>query len=423
MSKIFQQKPQKPQPEKPFTFEKSLSPIVQLQEYCIARNLAPPQYQILTYQSRYKCHLVMNNRTYVSDEFGSEMEAKVACSMEAIEEMKAKEAIPLCTDPNYELKIHEKLLQKSGGVFLRGFPQWFETTFQKRIPHNWYQNLQKMPELFTIENSNGDCLIFARVATLSPAVSSSGSSDMEYFASGRISLPFDEKYWNLYITHCKSTVEVWGRIVGMGSSDQFENLMNDIDLHMLTKARRPQSISVGQIYLSSISDCWHRIRVEERKGNMFLCFYIDFGDEEWVDVEKIYVCEPKFLALPPQGIVFSLFGLEDFSGNRCAERILNNKLPNQSLVAEVLTKKEVYEKAFDENCGDYKIQVVLYDTSSNEDVNLNEILVKEICDETPPPVLKSDNSTVNVNVTHIDDKGNLFVQIRNSDWTYVEVSF
>ncbi|KAL5286246.1 TDRD7 family protein [Megaselia abdita] len=422
-NKQYQQKPQpkSQQPEKPFKFDKELSPIIQLQDYCRVRQLAPPQYNALSYQGQHKCNLTVNNRTYVSDEFRSDKEAKLACTLEAIEEIKAKESIPPCTDKNYEIKIHERLLLKSGGVFAKLFPHWFETTFEQRVPNDWYQNLQKRPDLFSIENSNSDSLIFAKDPTVSSA-SSTASSDMGYFSAERMQLPFENKYWNLYVTHCKSTVEVWGRLVGEGFSDKYENLLNDIEVHMLTKARRPQSISCGQIYLSSISDCWHRIRVEERKKDQFLCFYIDFGDEEWVDSDKIYVCEKEFLALPAQGLVFSLFGLEDFSGNRCAERILNKELPNRSLVAEVLTKKEVYEQSFDENstCGEYKIQVVLYDTSSNDDINLNENLGKQICDETPPPVLKTDGLTTNVNVTHIDQSGNLYIQIRNSDWTYVE---
>lgn len=389
------------------------------------RNVAPPQYAFLTHEGKFKCNLTVNNRTYFSDEFGNDQDAKIACTLEAIEGIKAKEAIPLCTEQNYELKIHEKLLQKSGGVFAERFAQWFELTFKERIPVDWKQTLQKKPDLFSIESSNSDSLIFAKDPSISSG-SSSVSSDMEYFASGKMSLPFHNKHWNLYVTHCKSTVEVWGRLVGDGFSDLYDNLINDIEMHMLTRARRPQSISCGQIYLSSISDCWHRIRIEERKKDEFLCFYIDFGDEEWVSVDRIYVCEPQFLALPPQGLVFSLFGLEDFSGNRCAERILNQELPNRSLVAEVITKKDAYERSLDENstCGEYKIQVVLYDTSSNDDINLNETLGKQICDETPPPALKPDGvTTTYVNVTHIDHKGNLFIQIRNSDWTYVEVGF
>lgn len=32
--------------------------------------------------------------------------------------------------------------------------------------------------------------------------------------SDALTLPWQEKYWNLYITHPRSTVEVWARIIG-----------------------------------------------------------------------------------------------------------------------------------------------------------------------------------------------------------------
>lgn len=53
--------------------------------------------------------------------------------------------------------------------------------------------------------------------------------------SPQLELPWHEKYWNLYITHPKSTVEVWARIIGseysVGVVNNYTN--QSIDDHFL----------------------------------------------------------------------------------------------------------------------------------------------------------------------------------------------
>lgn len=211
--------------------------------------------------------------------------------------------------------------------------------------------------------------------------------------------------------------------------------MNDIDVYMLTDKKRPISIVCGQIYLLSISECWQRVRVEEinKENGKCLCFFIDFGDEEWHTMEQLYICEPKFLILPPQAICFSLFGLEDFAENPNAKKHLDT-LNGRSLVAEILTKKETYENFnndnnssqsgnnINKNGGITKIQCVLYDTSTNEDINLNPLILNQISDDTQPPELKR-TGVNNVNITHIHENGEIYLQIRNMELQYVQVNY
>ena len=70
--------------------------------------------------------------------------------------------------------------------------------------------------------------------------------------------------------------------------------------------------------------------------------FLDYGDTDWIPMEQLYECEPRFLQLPPQAVRFSLFGLDDFAGFEQANKQLEALLMNKCLVGEVLTKESEY---------------------------------------------------------------------------------
>ncbi|GBP01982.1 Tudor domain-containing protein 7 [Eumeta japonica] len=223
-----------------------------------------------------------------------------------------------------------------------------------------------------------------------------------------IRLPWSDEYWNIFITHCSSTVEVWGRLFGQEYNVRFSALVNDIEAFMSTKKERPVSIARKHIYLVNINDCWHRIRVEEldkSKGSA-LCFFIDFGDADWLAVDQLYICETHFLRLPAQAVPFSLYGLEDFEGHPSARKCLDDLLPTKSLVGRIFTKENEFYDTDSKSHG--KIQVVLFDTSSQEDININHQLSNTICSDTMAPELKPESTVTNAIITHISDNGDIF---------------
>lgn len=235
-----------------------------------------------------------------------------------------------------------------------------------------------------------------------------------------ICLPWADEYWSIFVTHCSSTVEVWGRLFGPDYSGRYGALMNDIEVYMASKKERPVSITRKHIYLVSTNDCWHRIRVEEldkSKGSA-LCFFIDFGDADWLPVDQLFICETHFLRLPAQAVPFCLYGLEDFEGNPNARKCLDDLLPTKSVVGRVFTKESEF---YDTNSKFHgKIQVVLFDTSTQEDVNLNHQLSNTICKDFSPPEINSKTVT-NIFVTHISDNGDIFVQVKSPELKYVQV--
>lgn len=197
--------------------------------------------------------------------------------------------------------------------------------------------------------------------------------------------------------------------------DLMDNLIVDIELDLMQNRIRPATVKVGHIYLVVVSECTYRIRVDrlDFAQSRCLCFYIDNGDEEWFPLDQIFVCKPQFLKFPPQAICLSLFGLEDCAENPNAHTHLDAVLTNKTLIADVATKREDYEKQESSADETTRIVVALYDTSSDEDVQLNNVILDRICEDGVAPTLRPIGIT-NVQIAHVTDEGDVFCQLKTN---------
>lgn len=199
-------------------------------------------------------------------------------------------------------------------------------------------------------------------------------------------------------------------------------LVTDIELSLLSNKQIATDIEVGCIYLVIISECTYRVRVDrnDHMQKRCLCFFIDAGDTEWFPMNEIFTCENRFVKFPAQSICFSLYGLEDFAENPHAKQHLENSLMGKIFIGDIMTTVDEYSKQESNDETIPKIFIGIYDTSSDEDICLNPIILKNICNDTEPPKLKPIGIT-NVTITHINDVGEIYCQIANNrGLTYIE---
>ncbi|XP_061390979.1 tudor domain-containing protein 7B [Musca vetustissima] len=403
----------------PFATQK-VDAITALVQFCRSKNLPAPRFNCIKgkfSRGTFTCRVEVKDTIYSTypHEYETEYLAKEACAIRALEKLKMQEKkrpMPPCTFSSTELldKLYTELLNHPHGIFAKNLPEWFETTFQQSLPEDWWMLIQTS-SLFTTETGLSKVIIFAN--------KDADKDKTKVIQIDPICLPWSDEYWSIFITHCNSTVEVWGRLFGPDYSGRYSALMNDIEVYMANKKERPVSITRKNIYLVSINDSWHRIRVEEldKSKASCLCFFIDFGDADWLPVDQLFICETHFLKLPAQAVPFSLYGLEDFEGNPAGRKCLDDLLPTKSVVGKVFTKESEF---YDTNskCNG-KIQVVLFDTSTQEDINLNHQLSNMICKETLPPEIKQ-NTVTNTFVSHVSDTGDIFVQVKSPELKYVQ---
>lgn len=194
-----------------------------------------------------------------------------------------------------------------------------------------------------------------------------------------------------------------------------DSLLTDIELALFSNKKAAETIHIGKIYLVMISECWYRVRIERKnmEQKRVCCFFIDVGDEDWYSVDEIYECHSDFVRFPAQAICFTLLGLEDFAENPNARQQVDDHLAGKSLIAEILTKQDDYVAKVKSNDLEAKIQTILYDTSSDEDVQLNPLISEKICQTTEAPQLQ--RLKINhVNISHITDTGDIYCQLANS---------
>lgn len=97
-------------------------------------------------------------------------------------------------------------------------------TFQLSLPDHWIQIVQFSPQRFSIREAiQGNQIISAITETTDivditvqqgPIVTETAVESPNFIGMDKLQLPWSEKYWDLVITNPKSTVEIWGRLIG-----------------------------------------------------------------------------------------------------------------------------------------------------------------------------------------------------------------
>ncbi|XP_055625741.1 tudor domain-containing protein 7B [Toxorhynchites rutilus septentrionalis] len=408
------------------------TPAEMLVSYAEHNGLERPIYNYLKLKNkRVQCRVTVNKSTYSTypDDFMNEFEGQFAAAQIAIENLKREEErnnFSVCLESDFEIatKIFDLLVNCPHGMFRKNIPDAFRNAHHALLPDNWELIILENARMFSKEEAQGNTIVFANVreGTGSGGSTPSITSEAKCMSANVLPLPWKEQYWNLYITNPVSTVEIWARLVGPQYSDQMDIQTTDIELSMMGEMKpKPKTIAVGEYYLVSITDCWYRVRVEEIdfENNNCSCFFIDIGEWERVSLDEIYVCDAKYLELPGQSVCFTLDGLEDFGENPKAKPHLNDLLNGKVCISEILTSEEEHEKDSKNNLNEARIRMILYDTSFDEDINLNSMLLKHICDDTPAPELDRKCVTT-VSITHVDEIGNVYCYVKDLAMVYIQ---
>lgn len=393
------------------TYEKLL-------KYCQVQKLDPPELKFLTHplaKGSFKCQITIDGKVYMAykDFHQSKIEAQEACCRVAVQELKREEEllqnpIDVSNDGEIIKKIWMMTRNSIGGVFIKHIKVLYIDTYNHSLPESWYP-LVKQQEgiLFNFEtNAFNEPILFA-IGDIELNVNPSNElvSTQEV---AELIFPWGEKLWNVFVTSAFSTNDICGRLIGKEYSDALDKLLIEIEILMMSSKERPTEIKLNHIYLTPIAECYHRIKVVEVSENQAHCICIDNGDYEWILFDDIYVCKAEFLTVAPQAFKLSLFGLEDFENDpNVAQQPLFEPLVHKSLVGEIMMDKSVWM-----NNKSAPIKMIVYDTSTDEDLNLNQSLMNSILKSIIKPALhhKDNNQVI---ITNVGDDG-LYCQLVKS---------
>lgn len=383
-----------------------------LVKYCQQNKLEPPELKFLDNpltKGSFKCQVMVDGRVYSAykDFFNSKQEAQEGSCKVAIQELRQEEELlqnPLDVSSDSEImkKIWNMIRNSLGGVFIKHIPKLYIETYRQSLPENWIQLAQENEgHLFSFEtNAFNEPIIFAMSdADFNSMLNVSGNGNVTKNVktsqkTAELTFPWDRNLWNIFVTSAFNTSDICGRLIGVEYSDALDKLLTEIEIQMLSDRERPSEILINHIYLTSISECYHRIKILDLGDKQAKCVCIDNGDHEWIQFDDIFVCKPEFLTVPPQAFKLSLFGMVDFANDpNIAQQQFFEPLVYKSLVGEVMIEKV-------NRVAGKPIPMILYDTTTNEDVNLNEKLTNTLLKNTPLPALniKDNNQVIITNV-------------------------
>ncbi|XP_077331413.1 tudor domain-containing protein 7 isoform X3 [Lithobates pipiens] len=328
------------------------------------------------------------------------------------------------TMPSAELKqkVSELLSNYTNGLWLHALPKVFEDTFKITLPLNAFK-VKELSDICTIQVISENPYKAILYAKSSESVGQNLNSekqeeDLSYKAhSGKedpdshlitppLTIP-SEASPSVLVVELNNTEEVVIRYVGEDYSAAQERMEDEMKefYSKSTNIVPPYLLKPGQLVaVKAEEEAWLRAQISEVEDNKIKVVYVDYGFSEVVDSSKISRLSKPFYSLPFQATKCRLAGLDAFCDDPVLVKAVEAKACGKILAVEILQKTE-------------KPLVVLYDTSGDDDININSICLRELCDHSLSVQLKENSSYSNIIVTNVCSDGTLFCQIPSKGLT------
>ncbi|XP_034660059.1 LOW QUALITY PROTEIN: uncharacterized protein LOC117896110 [Drosophila subobscura] len=423
-----------------FKSDAALDPIAALKAYCEFKELEEPKYRS-TFNSRPNliCSVSVGAFVYSSypQEFADELTARKATAwiaIQKIQESESRQPLTICTLTDHEFidGLYRELRQYPNGILGHKLEEWYERTFSHHLPSHWHDLVVESSKIRMEKTISSLILLANEHCAASPRRAAPQRHEipelrLPWMSESEHSL---ERHhgWSLYITHCDSTKQIWARLIDQISS--LEELTVHLNRHVAV--RTPITDPHEQdMYLVEVAEGWSRVRVlsVDAKQRTCRCHFVDIGDVASFEFEDLVACPPRFLVLPAQAICLGMYALEKFEGHPHAQAVLLKQLAGQRVVARILTTEKQFSELGGCAQGVWKDEMrsaclvgTLYDTSTADDIHLNDLVANEISLNTPAPILSPDQKSNPVLISHINEGGDLTVLLRNEDLRFVERS-
>lgn len=87
----------------------------------------------------------------------------------------------------------------------------YRERYDLTLPDNWLSIIYDNAQLFTVIK---DSLMDRVYPNISQSTANKEVCEPDSNTAPQLGLPWNEKYWNVFITSVSSTVEIWGRLIG-----------------------------------------------------------------------------------------------------------------------------------------------------------------------------------------------------------------
>ncbi|XP_051558217.1 tudor domain-containing protein 7A-like [Myxocyprinus asiaticus] len=322
---------------------------------------------------------------------------------------------PPSTPPSHQpltSEIKEKLRQLlnkySQGLWAHALPQLFQEAFGHVFPQYMLEDLSLLADKCMVEYPMPDNRKRAILYTLPSHVQTQPCprprpllitcSDNQHVPP--LTIPMVE-FHSVLVMEIGSTNNVVLRFVGDGYSKALEE-MEEAMLQFYNKVGAGLCLLSpikGQLVAVAIEeDAVLRAQIHQITEDNVKVYFADHGFSEVVSRKKLLQLRNQFLTLPFQATTCQLAGLEPFSTDAVVLKTLDLSAVGHTLFTEIVDREDTPI-------------IVLYDTSQNEDVNVNTVCLKALQDKSMENPLQVNSVYTNVFVTNVCSDGSIYCQL------------
>ncbi|XP_071588368.1 tudor domain-containing protein 7 isoform X2 [Heliangelus exortis] len=335
-----------------------------------------------------------------------------------------KETTPASLTSDFKQKIVNILMKYSSGLWANALPKVYQDTYQLKFPENILTNLELLSDVCVVDYVSDvprKAILYAKPqrcidenlnvtekvqrhdgvkATAEQQYEESKGQYPESITVPPLIIP-SEGSVSVLVIEVKNTNEVLIRYVGKEYSSAQEQMEDDMKAFYSQNSTvsAAQSLSVGQLVaVHAEEDAWLRARIIALEDNRIKVCYVDHGFSEFVECSSVYKLQKQFHSLPFQAAKCKLAGLEVFCDDPVLVKTVESQTCSKILAVEILEKSDIP-------------LLVLYDTSGEDDININANCLKALYDKSLELHLQIDALYANVRVTSVLSDGSLYCQV------------
>ncbi|NWR62525.1 TDRD7 protein, partial [Bucorvus abyssinicus] len=347
------------------------------------------------------------------------------------------ETVPASLSSDFKQKVVNILLKYSSGLWANALPKLYQDTYQVKFPEDILNHLELLSDVCVVdyvsevprkailyakpqrcvdENLNVTEKVHRRDSVKATAEQHYEESKNQY--PENITVPPlivpSEGSVSVMVIELKNTNEVLIRYVGKDYSSAQEQMEDDMKAYYSQNSTvsLAQSLSVGQLVaVHAEEDAWLRARIisledNRIKASNYFFWHLEkdlkqscFSDtHEFVESNSVYKLQKQFHLLPFQAAKCKLAGLEDFCDDPVLVKTVESQTCSKIFAVEILEKSDIP-------------LLVLYDTSGEDDININATCLKALYDKSLELHLQVDALYTNVRVTSVFSDGSLYCQV------------
>ncbi|NXN77360.1 TDRD7 protein, partial [Bombycilla garrulus] len=333
------------------------------------------------------------------------------------------ETTPASLSGDFKAKIVSLLLKYSNGLWAHALPKVYQDAYQVKFPEDILNNLELLADICTVDYVSEvprRAILYAKPqrcidedlnvtekvkrhdgvrATAEQQYEESKDQYLENITVPSLIIP-SEGSVSIMVLELKNTNEVL-IYVGKDYSNAQEQMEDEMKSYYSQNSTvsPAQSLCVGQLVaVNAEEDAWLRARIISLEDNRIKVYYVDHGFTEFVESSSVCRLQKQFRSLPFQAAKCKLAGLEAFCDDPVLVKAVESQTCFKIFAVEILEKSDTP-------------LLVLYDTSGEDDININATCLKALYDKSLELHLQVDALYTNVRVTSVFSDGSLYCQV------------